>query len=273
MRLQVFDVGHGFCALLVGDNGNAVLFDSGHDDAFRPSGYLPVIGCTTLEQFVITNFDHDHVSDLGNLRRTVYIRSISRNPSITADRLRVLKLQGGPLSDGLRAAIDLHGNYTAPIYPPLDFGGVTLTHYWNSYPTFEDTNNLSYVSVISYGDLRVVIPGDLEVAGWKALLMRSDFQRDLAATRIFIAAHHGRESGYCQHVFQFCRPDITVISDEEMQYETQEHCYSQHSSGLLWSDGSTRRVLTTRRDGHITVKKIPGQLGYSIQTRKGLPPL
>lgn len=177
------------------------------------------------------------------------------------------------MSDGLQSVIDLHATYTASIYPPLDFGGITLTHYWNSYPAFEDTNNLSYVTFLDYADLRIAIPGDLERAGWKQLLRRSDFQRQLVGTSIFIAAHHGRESGYCQEVFRYCKPDITIISDEEMQYGTQDHCYSQHSGGISWSDGSTRRVLTTRCDGHITVKKNPGQWGYSIQARKGIPPL
>lgn len=272
MRLQLFDVGHGFCALLTGDNGNTVLFDSGHGDTFRPSVYLPVVGCTAVEQFIITNFDHDHVSDLHNLRRRVAIRSIWRNPSMPADRLRALKLEGGPLSEGLQAALDLHATYTAPIALPPDLGGVTLTHYWNTYPGFSDTNNLSYVTFIDYADLRIIIPGDIEVAGWKCLLLRADFQRALAATRVFVASHHGRESGYCEDVFQFCKPEITIISDEEMQYDTQEHCYSQHSSGLPWLDGSTRRVLTTRCDGHITISKISGQWGYCIQTRQGLPP-
>src|SRR5690242_20149569 len=113
MQLQMFDVGHGFCALLTGDNGNAVLFDSGHSDTFRPSLYLPARGFSAVQQLIITNFDHDHVSDLHNLLQTVAIQTISRNPSMSADRLTALKLEGGPMSDGLQSAIALHATYTA----------------------------------------------------------------------------------------------------------------------------------------------------------------
>jgi beta-lactamase superfamily II metal-dependent hydrolase len=278
MRFQIYDIGHGFSGLLTGDNGSAVLFDCGHSDTFRPSIYLPHLGVQGLDQFIITNFDHDHVSDLDRLRASLPIRSISRNPTMPADQLRRLKLQGGPLSGGLAAAIELHSSYTAPLSTPLYLGGTVLTHYWNPYPAFEDTNNLSYLTFIDYGDLRILVPGDMEKTGWRALLLRASFLADLRRTTIFVASHHGRDSGYCKEVFDYCRPAITIISDDEIQYDSQEHCYGTHSTGLAWSDGSTRRVLTTRSDGHITITKnsftqISSTLGYSIRTHPTIPPI
>jgi len=32
MEIKIFDVSHGFCALLVADNGNVALFDAGHNN-------------------------------------------------------------------------------------------------------------------------------------------------------------------------------------------------------------------------------------------------
>jgi beta-lactamase superfamily II metal-dependent hydrolase len=272
MRLQIFDVGHGFCALLVGDNGNVALFDCGHDEFFRPSIYLPSIAVTAVEKFVVTNFDGDHVSDLANLRARIPISTIWRNPTIPADTLRRLKLQGGPLTTGLAAVIDMHGSYNGPIVVASDFAGVTFQHFHNPYPTFTDTNNLSLVTFVDYVGLRIVIPGDLECDGWLALLRDPNFRAALAGVDIFVASHHGRESGYCKEAMALCTPGVVIISDTAIQYNTQNDCYAQHASGLNWSDGSTRKVLTTRCDGHITISKAPGQSGYSIQTRKGVPP-
>ena len=59
MKIQIFDVQHGFCAYLVADNGNVMLFDCGHNDTtgFHPSKYLLGCGCTGIERFFITNYD------------------------------------------------------------------------------------------------------------------------------------------------------------------------------------------------------------------------
>lgn len=272
MKVQIFDVGHGLCALLVGASGIRILFDAGHSDAFRPSQYLPSQGHTAVDQLVITNFDHDHVSDLPELSSTINIRSISRNPSIPAAVLRNLKLANGPLTTALTTALDMHETWTGPALS-LNYGTLSVRQYWNNYPTFTDTNNLSLVTFIEEHGTRLVIPGDIEVAGWKALLQRADFRQDLAGTHIVVASHHGRDSGYCEDVFTHCNPHLCIISDDVMQYDTQDHCYGKHCSGLRWSDGSTRRVLTTRNDGHITITNTSPQLGYQVQVRKGVPPM
>lgn len=79
-----------------------------------------------------------------------------------------------------------------------------------------------------------------------------------------MASHHGRESGYCEAVFDYCKPHIIIISDEEIQYDTQDVDYKSHASGLPWNNSTeTRYVLTTRSDGMITITKTIGK-GYHI---------
>jgi hypothetical protein len=69
---------------------------------------------------------------------------------------------------------------------------------------------------------------------------------------VFVASHHGRESGYCDAVFAHCAPEIVVISDEEIRFDTQESVdYAVHTKGINWTTGGVRRVLTTRSDGMI----------------------
>lgn len=272
MRFQVFDVGHGFCALLTADNGRVALFDCGHGDDFRPSRHLAATGCIAVDALVITNFDHDHVSDLPSLLSLLPVQTLCRNRTIPADAMVRLKLEGGPLSQGLRSALDLHSRYTAALTAPLDFAGVEIRTYCNSYPAFTDTNNLSMASFLFYDGIGILVPGDLERPGWLELLKRPEFRADLARTHVLVASHHGRESGYCAEVFSCCSPDLVVISDEAKQYESQEHTYSCRATGLRWSDGSIRRVLTTRRDGHITVTKQRG-LPYVVRTNKLTPPM
>jgi beta-lactamase superfamily II metal-dependent hydrolase len=83
MKVQIFDVEHGACALVTADTGAHMLIDCGHNSTtgWRPSTYLPSIGVTHLDELVITNYDEDHVSDLPYLVRSVGIGILTRNPT------------------------------------------------------------------------------------------------------------------------------------------------------------------------------------------------
>ncbi|MEW6111221.1 MAG: hypothetical protein AB1664_03755 [Thermodesulfobacteriota bacterium] len=266
MKIQIFDVSHGFCAYLVADNGNVMLFDCGHNDktGFRPSEYLQTHRCTAIETFFIMNYDEDHLSDLVNLRQLLPIKVLWTNKSISPDTLRELKQESGPISAGLAAAIDMTATYTAVVTEAPDYPSTDWVVFHNSYPAFTDTNNLSLVVFIYYDGMGIVLPGDLEQAGWNALLQDGNFREHLKHVNIFVASHHGRRTGYCETVFDYCKPDIIIISDEEVQYDTQHVDYQKHAYGLPWHTMTDKRyVLTTRSDGMITITKNIGE-GYRI---------
>lgn len=256
----------GFCAYLIADNGNVMLFDCGQNEKtdFRPSEYFRANGCTGIERFFIMNYDDDHVSDLPNLKKVLPIKILNRNKSITPAVLIKLKERGGPISDGLKAVIEMATTYTAEVDEPPHYPSVEWIIFHNEYPVFEDTNNLSLVVFIHYDGMGIVFPGDLEKAGWEELLKNASFREQLQRINIFVASHHGRESGYCEAVFNYCRPHIIIISDEEIKYDTQEVDYKSHASGLPWDNSIDKRyVLTTRSDGMITITKTIGT-GYQI---------
>lgn len=266
MEINIFDVSHGFCALLIADNGNVMLFDCGHNEqsGFRPSAYLIQNGVTVIDRLVIQNFDQDHVSDLPNILDRLSVTMFTRNRSMTPEQLRGLKVQSGPLTTAMSKAIDMHRDFIHKVTVPPSFPNIEFRTFANSYPTFEDTNNLSLVSFIHYGGMGIVFPGDMEKAGWEVLLRDAEFREHLARVNIFVASHHGRANGYCEAVFDHCSPDIVIISDKEIVHETQKQQYGKHATGLPWNQGSERRyVLTTRSDGIIKISKSLGH-GYHI---------
>ena len=130
--------------------------------------------------------------------------------------------------------------------------GIQVQVFHNNYPSFEDTNNLSLLIFLDIGDLSFVLPGDLEQPGWVELLKNPYVHTLLGRVNIFVASHHGRESGYCREVFNHCSPQFVIMSDGPVQYDTQEmaNMYGQHASGGLFN-GQTRKVLTTRNDGSL----------------------
>jgi len=207
----------------------------------------------------ITNADQDHMSDLQGLWDAgITIPAMYRNPSYTGEQMRQIKRQSGPLSADAERYVSACSSYNGPVDEPFDLhmGGITATTFWNRYPTFTDTNNLSLVVFIKYGNFKILFTGDLEKAGWLALLQYPDFCTELRGTNVLVASHHGRESGYCEDIFNYFTPSVVVISDKPIEHETQQTVpnYREvvHNPGVLVSTTSKyRKVLTTRRDGWI----------------------
>ena len=69
MRLEIFDVEAGACALLTADNGTRLMIDCGQNTStgWRPGTYLLQQGTSTLEMLAITNYDEDHARGAPNL--------------------------------------------------------------------------------------------------------------------------------------------------------------------------------------------------------------
>lgn len=136
-------------------------------------------------------------------------------------------------------------------------GGITVTTFYNPYPMFTDTNNLSMVVFIRFAGFGMLFPGDLEKKGWAALLQRQDFREQLARIDILVASHHGRENGFCPEVFDIVKPQAVVISDKPIAHDTQMGMTPDYRAvttdrGVLVSTtNKMRHVLTTRRDGWI----------------------
>lgn len=266
MEVLIFDVDHGACTLIRSNTGHYFMIDCGHsaERNWHPSKALPACGINGLERLFVSNFDEDHVSDFPNLMRHVYVPVLCRNPSVGAGQILRLKQSAG-IGDGVRSLTWMMENhYVAPVVDLPNWGGLAFSMYWNTpLSGLTDTNNLSLVTFVHYNDLHLVFPGDLEEAGWRSLLTNLNFCLELAAANVFVASHHGRRSGYCADVFQLCHPEVVIFSDKQIQFETQQTAalYRQHTRGVIFSDGVTRHVLTTRNNGLIRIQKsgsLPG---------------
>lgn len=267
MEIKIFDVSHGFCSLITADNGNRILFDCGHNNitGFRPSNYLRNESIPSINRFFVTNFDEDHISDLNNITTPIEIFHV--NKSLSCSDLENLKRQSGSISSGMRALLNMMGSCGPDVYGFNEFSDIEIASFNNHYPYFTDTNNLSLVTFIHYDGISIIFPGDLEKKGWEAHLLNQSFIDHLCRVNIFVASHHGRENGYIKEIFDYCTPDIIIISDESIKHHTQNVDYKKHSKGIPWDDGKTRYVLTTRHDGMITITDPPG-FSFYVNTSK-----
>jgi beta-lactamase superfamily II metal-dependent hydrolase len=260
-----------------GQGGRLAMIDSGCTADWHPSVYIRhVLGRAVLDYLIITNADQDHLSDLAGLAaQGVYVRTLHRNRHPPAAVLRAMKQQCGGVTDDMEHYLGLHGGYTADVADPFNahMGGITIETFGHTYPTFQTTNDLSLVAFIQFGAFKIVFPGDLERAGWLAHLQNPTFCAALRGVNVFVASHHGRESGYCEEVFEHCRPQTVVMSDKSIVHDTQlmapiyrAHVIDHHDGVLVSSTNKRRHVLTTRRDGTIQFHVDANQ--FWIETEK-----
>lgn len=259
MQLEIFDVEHGACALLTCDDGTRMMIDCGHNatTGWQPGSALKKRGAKHLDMLTITNYDEDHVSGLPNLLENVDVRWLWRNKSVTPDILKKLKSEDG-MGCGIDALVEMANRFSgdASGSAPLEFPGVVRKVFCNKYPAFDDENNLSMVLQLTINGIGFLFPGDLETAGWEALLQsNSEFRETVKNTHVLIASHHGRENGICNDIFEKhgCKPYWIVISDKGYMHDTQETLpyYKSKAKGAKFR-GEDRWVLTTRNDGTIT---------------------
>lgn len=276
LLLRVFDVEHGACTILgAPSTGRLAMIDCGHNDStgWRPSAYVRnALGRSALDYLFVQNADNDHVSDLPGFRENgVAVSVLHRNPTPGPELLKLIKLdQSSRTTKAIDHFIEMHGNYAAPVSIPFDhgMGGVTCTMFWNRWPWFWKTNDLSLVVFIKYGPFKMLFPGDMEEAGWKNLLAFPPFVRELQGTTILMASHHGRENGFCRELFDHFTPSAVVISDKPVAHLTQDLDYrpvvDPHGVAVL-NQGRRRHVLTTRKDGDILFRVQANGI-YTIET-------
>lgn len=252
MEIRIFDVEHGACAAIRPPSGRLMLIDCGHNSTtgWRPSGWLRLSGLM-VDDLTITNVDEDHVSDLPQLRPLV--RAFSTNWHLTPEWIERAKRASGA-GPGVQTLVAMMRASTGPA-PPIDWGGMVVERFCHSPVEFDDENGLSLVTFIRFDGIRIVFPGDLTRAAWLGFLRNAAFVAALRQTNIFVASHHGRSDGYCPEIFGpgLCSPQVIVISDKPIVHDTQEVAYGQHAAGILWNQTERRQVLTTRRDGMLTI--------------------
>ena len=257
MQIEIIDVGHGHCTALTTPSGRRMMLDCGHrwgDDRFwTPSLHF---FRQTIDLLALMNLDEDHLSDFENVMRDCTVPWILSNPTVGSREFRALKKDGmGPGAQAVAAWLAQPKN---PLPGPQpDFGDVQIRWY---YPFFipgaeNKTNDLSLAVVAQFGAFKILFAGDLEVAGWRRLLTIPAFRQDVQNVSVFVASHHGRESGCCTELFELFRPQLVIISDDERQYDSQDtdDWYRTRCAGAVFVTNERRYVATTRKDGSMRI--------------------
>lgn len=267
LRIIIHDVGHGQAVHAFTPDGKVVVIDLGTSANFSPLEWLAQ-SSKTIDSLIITHPHGDHIDEmllideLGiNVRQLWRPKWLQKNDVYAANQ--------ASYTDKLDAYFDMSDRYSHSIKDgelvgnPKVTGGVTIKKFASKNCGTSNINNHSGVVVFEYLGVRIVVPGDNEPPSWKELLKQPEFVNMVSDSHVFMASHHGRESGYCPELFEALNhqaPRLCVISDGRVQDTDATQRYSYHAEG--WQVGSRssaqkneeRYCVTTRSDGAVEIE-------------------
>lgn len=273
LKIFVHDVGHGHSIHAFTPNGQVVVIDLGCSSDFSPLEWLRK-QTNTIDSLIISHPHGDHIDEIEHLSAQGFkVRQLWRPRWLPEEDVR--KANQKTYAQKLDTYFEMNNRFTGDIASgqlvgdPAVSGGVRIQQFASHKCGTSNINNHSGVVVFTYQGVKVVIPGDNEPPSWNALLEQPDFVSAIDGAHVFLASHHGRESGYHSELFKSMGPKLCLVSDGKVQDTDATSRYSGHAAG--WSvrsrsDNSSaeRSCLTTRSDGAIVME-------VGVQTPSGKP--
>ncbi len=268
MKFITYDVEHGSCHVLriPNESEDVMMFDAGSKEDFSPAVHLKTSwGISKLRWLHLSHLDSDHLTDISKIAEMWESPAITTLDYPSVSESTILLHHNNELPAPIEVFYEFRKRFGGHVpslgHEGYDWGGVRFATFQNSEAHFKDLNNLSSVVFIDYRGTTILLPGDLEYQGWLKHMENPDFVYWLERVDILVASHHGRESGFCSELFDpnmgKCSPILTIISDKGVSDTSVSDKYRAVTQGINFTknDGSvvTRRVLTTRNDGAISV--------------------
>lgn len=264
LDIRIFDVDHGFCAAVQTGDRRQILIDCGYSSrsGFHPTQYLFSNSTRNLNYLIMPTFTEGDLAGFYDLigqssNNCFSIDHLLVNPSIDAESLPELVVRNFRTRNSIKLLRDVCGR-CGNVERTINIGDIEVSFFWNTYPEFLDFPNLSLVTFLSFEGINVLFPGNLKVAGWRTLLQNSRFRDRLRQVNLLIASNHGQEDGYCPDVFDYCKPELIIISNSNRHQllATAIRRYERQMQ-MLQKASKQPRVLSTRNVGMITIQTSP----------------
>lgn len=269
--IKIFPVDRGFCSAIELSNSVTILIDCGSGKHFQPADYIWHRHSKYLDYLILPAYTEDHLSGFSDVvtqsfQHDIPIHFLVYNPTLNPEEISTKKHFPLPLANSLYNPI---GNNKT-----VEIDGLKLTFFWNENQNFGTQYSLSLVTFLHYGDIEIIFSSDLDTAGWQNLLQSYEFRRKLEKVNIFIASNHGEEKGYCREVFNYCKPEIIVVSNKDNQplSSTMKELYSSHAKGAIHGvSDDDKKIYSTYEYGGIKISKYIDRLKHiSTQHQGGL---
>lgn len=203
MLVEFIDVGQGDCTLIT-TSDTVILIDGGEaGEAQTVINYLKNKNISKIDCCIATHPHSDHIGSLSKVFDEFNVKNVimmdlpeSLLPTTTTYERFLESLSENEI-DVLAAEYGetySYGQLTIDILGPVDY--------------YDNLNDMSIVSKISFGDTSVIVTGDAETPAENDMLATndSDFNCD-----ILKVGHHGSKTSTCDEWLDAVNPDYAVI--------------------------------------------------------------
>lgn len=210
LQMSVVDVGQGACVVVIAPDGTVLVADAGRSGERIERDvvpYLRSLGVTVIDYLVVTNPDQDHIGGMPRLMELMPVRNWVDPVVSTTNQTyaRALEMVAEQSINPIRARRGMQ----------LDMGpGVTVDILWPDEPLImsgseENRNDNSVVLRVTHGDIRMIIPGDIEERA-ESLLVEGEDEASLRAD-ILVTAHHGSRTSSTAAFLDAISPTVALI--------------------------------------------------------------
>lgn len=213
LRVTAIDVGQGDSLLIDLPDGEAMLIDGGGVVMGADPGervVLPLLARRRRKRLAVVVASHPHPDHVNGLRA---VTAWAQVEELWDTRQSALwSAQGASPWEQTVATLSARGvpvrGPDALCGPARDFHGATLEVLapCRAITAREPPNDASFVLRLSYGDASILLPGDLEAAGERALLARL---RPVTALKL---GHHGSRTSTTEPWLAALRPRVAIAS-------------------------------------------------------------
>lgn len=200
LRVIFLDVGQGASQLIISPSGKTMLIDAGNNDKEQLMlDYMKRYHITKLDTVIGTHPDADHIGGLDAIIDhiqvdRIYMPKVQANTKTFESVLKSVKNKKLKIQTAKAdLALDLDEEVQVKMLAPLK--------------TYKDTNNMSAVVKITYGDTSFLLTGDAESESEKDLQAAG---ADLAAD-VLLVGHHGSKSSTTLSFLKKVNPKYAVI--------------------------------------------------------------
>ncbi|MBQ2256754.1 MAG: MBL fold metallo-hydrolase [Clostridia bacterium] len=208
IMVYFFDVGQSDSILIMAPQGN-VLIDAGDNDCEDAlKGYLDDLGVTTLNVVIATHPHEDHIGSMDMIFDEFTVNNLfmpnaevdTDTFSATGDYTRMME---GAAEQGTQTTYVKGGN-------TFSFGDLYFEFLAPNSTDYNDLNDWSLVTKVTYGSTSMILTGDAESISEKEIVAKyasSELDCD-----ILKSGHHGSSSSSCNEFLDAIDAEIAIIS-------------------------------------------------------------
>ena len=225
LEIIFFDVGKAD-SFFMQSGGDTLLMDAGKvDDGEYVAEQLRKMGIQTIDHFVITHFDKDHVGGAAQIINEFDVKNICQ-PEYMKESDETAAYVAALEQSNVSATI-ITEPYT------IDFGGaILILHDAPSEYDYDPSNNSSLITTIRHGEMNLLFTGDIEkerINDW--LNQRVHIETDYDFLKV---PHHGKYEKILPEFFEKVDAEYAVITSSNKNPEEMETLEALKDAGVKY---------------------------------------